>query len=346
MKRRPAYQATLSLFLVIAMSLSFCRKEENENLVPACTITYPKSGQLIMKGEQMIIVVEAWDHDGSIMEVKISIDGMERNHTGTNPWCCCWNTSEETAARHLIKAIATDNAGAITEDQICVELIETSQPCPSKVTDTDGKVYSTVKIGNQCWMRENLNTGTMVRSENTGSHHSDAGDNGVVEKYCYNNDPVFCEEYGGLYDWDEAMGYVNTPGAQGICPEGWHIPTDEEWCTLTTYIDARVNCDTWGWSGKDAGGRMKQAGLDHWSFPNAAADNSSGFTALGAGYRVTEGQFVSLGNYALFWSSTESSSTCGFYRYLGYQHAHAGRYGYLKQGGLSVRCIKSLAVGK
>ncbi|MBK7631804.1 MAG: hypothetical protein IPJ23_14080 [Ignavibacteriales bacterium] len=82
----------------------------------------------------------------------------------------------------------------------------------------EGKTYGTVLIGTQCWMKENLNVGTMIQG------NSNQSNNGVKEKYCYNNDTANCSIYGGLYQWNEAMQYVTTEGARGICPEGW-IPT-------------------------------------------------------------------------------------------------------------------------
>jgi uncharacterized protein (TIGR02145 family) len=86
----------------------------------------------------------------------------------------------------------------------------------------EGKVYHTVQIGNQVWLKENLDVGTMI------SGSQDATDNGIIEKYCYADSPANCITYGGLYQWDEAMRYVTNVGAQGICPTGWHIPAFSE----------------------------------------------------------------------------------------------------------------------
>lgn len=229
-----------------------------------------------------------------------------------------------------------------TNDSVNLSFADTSSfVCGGNLIDNrDGQTYTTVQIGTQCWMAENLNVGTMVNSVNTGSSHSDVTNNGVIEKYCCNNDPANCAVYGGLYDWDEAMGYLTTEGVQGICMTGWHIPTDAEWCTMTTYLDATVNCGTYGNSGTDAGGKLKEAGFDHWNSPNTGATNSSGFTALGAGSRDNNGSFGGIRHGAYFWSSSENSSTNGFLRYLGYNSASVGRYnGNDKTYGFSVRCL-------
>ncbi|MBT4850316.1 prepilin-type N-terminal cleavage/methylation domain-containing protein [Candidatus Parcubacteria bacterium] len=96
-----------------------------------------------------------------------------------------------------------------------------------KVFDIDGNSYRTVKIGDQCWMTQNLNTGTMLASAAT-----DPTDNGAIEKWCENDVTSGCDAKGGLYHWDELMGYVETASVQGICPAGWHIPTNTEVNTL------------------------------------------------------------------------------------------------------------------
>jgi uncharacterized protein (TIGR02145 family) len=188
-------------------------------------------------------------------------------------------------------------------------------------------------------MRENLNVGTMIN----GSIYS--GNNSIIEKYCFNNDTNNCTVYGGLYQWDEMMSYVTTAGTQGICPNGWHIPTDAEWCTLTIFLDSTVNCGFgyYGYSGIDVGGKMKEAGFDHWDSPNTGATNSSGFTALGAGERESNGTFPNgLRNSTTFWSSSE-----GFYQNYGetrnlyFTNSDVGRGYNNKAGGLSVRCLKN-----
>jgi uncharacterized protein (TIGR02145 family) len=128
-------------------------------------------------------------------------------------------------------------------------------PCGNQL-DYAGQTYRTVQIANgpdvQCWMAENLNVGTMLLS-NIGVQN-----NNLAEKYCYDDDPNNCTVYGGLYHWDEMMQYDYLLPAQGICPTGWHIPSDEEWCTLTRkIINDNVDCNFVGFSGTIAGQKMK-----------------------------------------------------------------------------------------
>ena len=203
------------------------------------------------------------------------------------------------------------------------------------VDKRDQQQYPTVQIGTQCWMAKNLNIGVMINGS------GDQTNNSTIEKYCYNNDVNHCATYGGLYQWNEMMGYTTTPGTQGICPMGWHIPTDAEWCTLTTYLDTTVICDL-VWSGTDVGGKMKEAGFDHWHSPNTGATNSSGFTAFGAGTRYFFGSFDIVRSYTYFWSSSFCSLTIGFGQILSFDSASVSGFCYSKMDGNSVRCLRDL----
>ena len=197
-----------------------------------------------------------------------------------------------------------------------------------------GKSYQTVKIGTQCWFRENLNIGTRINSS------QDQTNNGVIEKYCFYNNESNCNTYGGLYQWDELMQYVTTQGVKGLCPDGWHIPTDAEWCQMEIFLDATVVCENTGWRGTDAGGKMKETGTTHWSSPNTGATNSSGFTALPGGNRYSGGGFDNLANDAVFWSAAESSYANAWRRGLYYNYAQVSRGSYGKTTGFSGRCVK------
>ena len=148
------------------------------------------------------------------------------------------------------------------------------------ITDSrDGKEYKTIKIGNQWWLAENLNIGVFVEITNKGEIHIDASNNGIIEKYCFLNNEANCDTFGGLYDWDEMMQYNPSDEGeigttQGICPDGWHLPTHTEWTTLTDYLGGITV----------AGGKLKEAGTRFWNTPNNNATNESGFTALPGGH--------------------------------------------------------------
>jgi uncharacterized protein (TIGR02145 family) len=202
------------------------------------------------------------------------------------------------------------------------------------IDSRDGISYETVQIGDHCWMAENLNIGTRIDGSNNQI------DNGIIEKYCFNNTEANCDVYGGLYQWDEMMQYETTEGVQGICPDGWHVPTDAEWCELEQEVDATISCNTTGWLGVDGGGKLKEAGTIHWNSPNAGATNSSGFTALPGGYRRPNETFHNVGNFGNWSSSSQHGTSTVWYRSLYYDNAQVGRYYNYKSYGWSVRCLK------
>ena len=196
--------------------------------------------------------------------------------------------------------------------------------CSPVLLDTrDGKLYPTVQIGAQCWMAQNMNIGIRIGGTTQTN-------NGIFEKYCYSDLESNCNIYGGLYQWDEAMQYVTTLGVQGICPLGWHLPSDADWITLTTFLGGT----------SAAGGKMKETGTTHWASPNTGATNSSGFTALPGGYRGSYGSFANLMNNAFFWTSVEVPTEYAWYRKLFDNAANVYRYYDWKDIGYSGRCLK------
>jgi len=197
----------------------------------------------------------------------------------------------------------------------------------ARCTDEDGNNYSTVQIGvgkstAQTWMAENLNAG--VRIDGT----QEQTNNGIIEKYCNNNDESNCITYGGLYQWDEMMQYLTTEGVQGICPIGWHLPTDAEWTILTDFLGGE----------SIAGGKMKST--NGW-YDNGNGTNSSGFTAIPGGNRDYNGYFSFLLKDAYIWSSSQGGATDAWSRFLYYNTNQVSQSGYYKTNGFSVRCIKN-----
>ena len=204
------------------------------------------------------------------------------------------------------------------------------------VDPRDQKVYNTVKIGSQCWMKENMDIGTRIDSAVSQTNNS------IIEKYCYRDKDSLCDIYGGLYQWDEMMNYASGSGSnpsnrQGICPTGWHIPSDNEWCQLESYLDETSNCTSQAWNGTNAGGQLKEAGTVHWISPNGGATNVSGFTALPAGYY--RNGYVYLYSRAIFWTASTIGSY-GYYHYLSYNSAQVYKNYDHKTTGYSVRCLK------
>jgi uncharacterized protein (TIGR02145 family) len=215
-------------------------------------------------------------------------------------------------------------------------------PCPDQPEfDYGGQKYHTVLIGKQCWMKENLNIGKMIMSKPT-SNNPESSDNGVIEKFCFNNDAEQCHLFGGLYDWNEMMQYLRKEGQSGICPEGWHIPTDKEWCTLLMEFDSSAKCfNTFDYISDIAGGRMKVKDNKYWEAPNTGASNSLGFSALGSGVRNFNGSFSYPKTMAAFWTSTETHASYGIGYTIGNDDAKVHRGNNSKASGFNVRCIRN-----
>jgi uncharacterized protein (TIGR02145 family) len=221
--------------------------------------------------------------------------------------------------------------------QLNAELLEFGLPCPGfETVDYEGQTYNTILIGDQCWFKENLNVGTMQGPSN----------NGIIDKYCYDNDPSNCTLYGGLYRWDEMMQYTNIQGARGICPPGWHIPTDTEWQNLTNYVknqaDFLCNANT-SWISKS------MATTTLWNSStnlcaignNPSANNLTGFSGPAGGY-YSEGPYYHKGSRGHWWTSTLISGVQyqAWYRGVSYNDGLVDRNWWSTAQGNSVRCLK------
>jgi|GEM_PF-4919289 len=217
----------------------------------------------------------------------------------------------------------TDLLVAGGNEQLDADLFVWGLPCGDMKTVTyEGQVYHTVMIGDQCWLRENLDVGTMLLS------CGDMSDDGVIEKYCLDDDPLNCEKYGGLYQWDEAMDYSTAPGSRGICPPGWHIPADEEWQELVDFL------------GEHAGRKLKS--LTGWETSEDGATNISGFSAFGGGYRGGAcNLYYNEGIEGRWWTSTEDSHNGAWRRTMYHDNASVPPNRNFKYYGISVRCVRS-----
>jgi len=242
---------------------------------------------------------------------------------------------------YLISLEVMDSEGLISYPAMQSILVNdegtSGQPCPGlpTVRDADGNIYNTILIGDQCWMKENLNIGAMIASENAMLN------NGIIEKYCFGNNEDSCNKYGGLYQWQEIMQYSNLSGAQGICPTNWHIPNDDEWKVLEGTVDSQygVGDEVWEnlfYRGYDAGKNLKIS--NGWS--NANSTDPFGFSALPGGFRLVDGWFYSTMVCGHWWTSTEYSLTEALQVYLESYSDQSGRYNSIKEVGFSVRCLK------
>jgi uncharacterized protein (TIGR02145 family) len=218
----------------------------------------------------------------------------------------------------------------ITQNQTGIDFTAT-EDVTGTVTDIDNNVYQTVKIGNQWWMAENLIT-TRYRDGVTIPNVTDDSqwENLTTGAWAYyNNDASNDGTYGKLYNW------YAVDDTRGLCPEGWHVPSDDEWTMLVDFLGGR----------EVAGGKMKSTRTDpdphpRWRSPNTGATNESGFSGLPGHSRFSDGSYGPIGYYGFWWSSTELTTVSAWFRVLFYNNGDVYRdYGY-KRAGFSVRCLR------
>ena len=261
----------------------------------------------------------------------LSDDSASLNIGGVTGFTNSFNGSLDDVRIYNRILSATEVKQLYKEGQVAV----TSFTCGvSTVKDVDGNVYNTVKIGTQCWMKQNMRVGTRINVATAQSNNS------IIEKYCYDDTSSNCtsnhpnQPDGGLYQWNEAMQYSTTPGARGICPAGWHIPTHDQWTTLERAVCTSGSCatdfpydtSTFGFRGTNEGTKLK-------------ADGTSGFEGNLAG-NGSGGSFSFRGSYGYFWSSVGSGSFA-WRRYLSSGNAQVYRGQNGQSNGYSVRCLQN-----
>jgi len=241
---------------------------------------------------------------------------------------------------YYLRAYATNSSGTAYGNEISFTTQENINY--GSFTDTrDGNVYQTVTIGNQEWMAENLKYLPAVAAPGISSQtepyyyvygFSDTIVSDAKATYNYTT-------YGVLYNWTAAMAgsassLSNPSGIQGVCPTGWHLPSDAEWTELIDYL------------GTNPGGKLKatgtiEAGTGLWTNPNGGATNETGFNALPGGAIASDGLFVSINESGFWWSTTENNPSWSWYRRMYYLSGDDYRTFDLKDVGFSVRCVKN-----
>ena len=209
---------------------------------------------------------------------------------------------------------------------------------PSTVTDVDSNVYNVVTIGNQCWMQENLKTTKYRNGDTIPGNLSDAAWSSTTggAQADYDNDPTNKATYGKLYN------FYAVADPRGLCPTGWHVPSDAEWQTLETALGmpaAELNNTGGRGSAQNVGGKMKSVS-PLWLSPNAGATNSSGFAGLPGGLRNYYGTYYGIGNLGVWWSSTQYSTANAWVRFLNCNYGNVDRNFNFERVGFSVRCVR------
>ncbi|MDY0207657.1 MAG: FISUMP domain-containing protein [Pseudomonas sp.] len=230
----------------------------------------------------------------------------------------------------LIPVLTTTAVTAISKKEI------------SSFTDSrDNNVYQIVSIGNQVWMAENLKYLPSVVDPRSGSDSNTAP---YYYVYGYAGSVVAdakatanYQTYGVLYNWAAAMAGLPSrelipSGVQGVCPSGWHLPSNGEWEELIDYLGGE----------EIAGGKLKEAGTAHWSSPNTGATNEVGFTALAGGYRDTDKTFKDIADVGYWWSTTEhyKFDYLAWYPYVSFDLNKVSEISSSKESGFSIRCVR------
>jgi uncharacterized protein (TIGR02145 family) len=209
------------------------------------------------------------------------------------------------------------------------QFLQSGVPCPGipVFPDINGNVYNTVQIGNQCWLKENLKVrnyrdGTPIPNLESAALWMSAT---TGARCWYNNDSAtYANLYGALYNWNAVGNSI------GLCPTGWHVPTDVEWTILINFLGG----------GSIAGGPLKETGTTHWNSPNTGASNSSAFTALPGGHRKANlANFFDIGDRGYWWSATPDGMSA-WYMELRNIGSLASMVSNDKQFGISVRCVR------
>ena len=322
----------MGLFLVFTSS---CEKEENLTIVTTTEVTditaisAISGGNITSDGGSAITARGVcWStNPNPTIEDNKTTDGTGVGSFTSNITGLVGNTT------YYVRAYATNKAGT----SYGISKSFTAKDGVSFTDSRDGNTYNWVKIGDQVWMAENLKYLPSVVGPATGSTtvpyyyvHGYTGTN-VSDAKNHKTYGVL----GVLYNWPAAMAgstssTANPSGIQGVCPAGWHLPSDDEWAQLIDYLGGA----------SEAGGKLKESGTTHWSSPNEGATNETGFTARPGGYRDINGLFDYAGSIGLWWNASDCDANRAWFWLMSYDFRNVDRNHYNKGHGFSVRCVK------
>ncbi len=255
------------------------------------------------------------------------------------------------AGNYAVQLTVSNSNGSNTETKNEYISVTSSngigQPCPGAptVTDIDGNTYNTILIGNQCWMKENLK-----------STHDAVGNS--ISRHCYDNNTDYCNFYGGIYTWYTLMNGSNSSnsnpsGVQGICPTGWHVPSDVEWTQLVDFLATQGYPNELydGPAGKalrscrhinsSLGDSCNTTEHPRWDTYSDFGFDEFGFSGLPTGVRANNGTYNNFGFFGYWWSSSEHTNpVSAIIRHLSSGHNVIGNGILLKGNGAGVRCIR------
>jgi uncharacterized protein (TIGR02145 family) len=249
-----------------------------------------------------------------------------------------FNPGDNLLLKGFVNGVESGILDAPDNSKLYVFQFAANMPCPGTPTVYyQGRTYHTVQILSQCWMSQNLNAGVKINGD------LEQTDNGMIERYCLYNSLDSCEKYGGLYQWTEMMAYGDEPGCQGICPQGWHLPTQEEWKLLEGVADSEFGIGNsewdnfWTMRGTDAGHNLKSRG--EWIYGGNGV-NSYGFNALPGGHLSQYHFFGWERRAGDYWTSSKALNNTAWYIDFVHNSDKTGLSNHFYNWAFSVRCIK------
>ena len=265
-------------------------------------------------------------------------DGIPYQKSSNSRSIFQFEPGDELLFKGYVDGIESGILDAPQSSELYVFQFAANMPCPGTPTvDYQGRTYHTVQIYSQCWMSQNLNAGVKIWGD------LEQTDNDMIERYCLYDDLDSCEKYGGLYQWLEMMDYGDEPGCQGICPPGWHIPTQDEWKLLEGATDSDYGIGNpewdlyWTMRGSDVGLNLKSR--DGWTHQGNGI-NEVGFNAKPGG-QLSQYHFFGwerrAGNY---WTSTKALNNTAWYIDFYHSSDQSGLSNHFYNWGFSVRCLK------
>jgi len=300
------------IFVTLILTSSLCTNDPDP-LPPDVFIQFLADGMEVPVGFDLGIPVEASSKNGGISSTALTVDGIIVESVQQSAHCFSWHTEGLSTGEYLIKIVAEDTEGISGSAELKINLLDPLDP-PSACDDNptfhyQGYDYEVVQIGEQCWFAENF------RFDADGSS-------------CYSDDQDNCEVYGRLYDWGSA---------DENAPEGWHLPSVEEWCELLSYVDPDSECLLDAEDGTDAGFKLRSA--DGWADCASGSDQYH-FRILPAGYTWYTGNYSGIGMSTVFMTSSVTADDFIYHIGFNSDHTKAGIYTSPKNLKLSVRYVK------
>jgi len=342
------------LYVLPFLFLAACEEAEDKKK-PKVEITNPGNGETLLQGEIIPIKAIAEDEDGVITEVSIYVEGEKMESSNQSTFIYNWNTEDLDIGEYVLSALAVDDDDLYASDNITILLDNPGGFNPDlsygSLSDIEGNSYATIEIGTQVWMAENLRV-TQYADGTPISELSDAAEWAALspetQAYCWYGNLSDDEDTASvLYTWATAMNGMESSdtipsGIQGVCPDGWHLPSDAEWKVLEMFLGMSLSeADRTEWRGSDEGAKLKETGYSKWLKAPAGGSNSSGYTAVPGGFRSASGSFYNYPQYASYWTSTDEPDTeKAYFRTLKYDSEQVYRQYNTMTMGFSVRCVQ------